>query len=318
MHTATYVKYKMPLSNRAAASVCAIITVVITGLLLTVILVPLSFSYVGYTDLGLVKGRTTGKVKVDRVYTTGRYRLGPASTFQKYRSDANIVQQNNVSIVSQDKLETDIDVTFIYFINPAHLGDLQREFNLRYQTVVESRAISALKNAAVSFTTLQYFQNRSEVHDALLAAIQDDLEANLYVTVPFLFLAGLRIPQAVADKQLQTAIQEQVNLQQLYDNQAALTRKDTDQLVNAINNNATVTVLSAAQQANSLVAQATANATRTVETARTAALKRMFTRLNVSDAANATTKQRLDYVLTLLQSDVQLHLGYDTLLRTST
>ena len=101
-----------------------------------------------------------------------------------------------MSCVSTDKLETDIEITIGYAINPTYLGELQVEFNTRYQTVVQSRAISALKNAASQFTTEQFFTNRTQVSDALHAAIRNDLEKNLYVRVPYFYMGLLRVPDA--------------------------------------------------------------------------------------------------------------------------
>ena len=49
----------------------------IIGVLLLVILLPISFSYLDYYDYGLARRRTTGRVSLERVYEGGRYLLGP-------------------------------------------------------------------------------------------------------------------------------------------------------------------------------------------------------------------------------------------------
>lgn len=61
----------------------------LVGLLLTIILVPLSFSYVEYYEYGLAKRKSTGSVRTDRVYPRGRYSLGPDMTFLKYQADSH-------------------------------------------------------------------------------------------------------------------------------------------------------------------------------------------------------------------------------------
>ena len=57
----------------------------VTGVLLTVILVPLSFSYVEYYEYGLNQRKTTGSVDLSRVYDAGRYSTGPDHQFIVYQ-----------------------------------------------------------------------------------------------------------------------------------------------------------------------------------------------------------------------------------------
>lgn len=303
------------LSNGQARCLAVVLwAFVFSFFLLLVIILPLSFSYLEYNELGLRKGRVTGSVDTSRVYDGGRHVLGPSYVFQKYPASVHTVQVSNVSVVSSDRLETDLDITIMYFLDPARLGQLQKEFNLRYETIVRARALSAIKNTAVQFTTEQFFLNRTMVVKALHDAVRADLETNLYVKVPYVYLAALRIPQVVAGKQLQTAIQNQINMQQLYDNQATLVRKDTATMVNGLLNQASVIVQQATANAAADILQASANATRTVEAARTAALGRLFRRLNVTDQ---TQMEQLDYAYTLLHTDITLHVGYSTLLKSA-
>ena len=57
----------------------------ITGVLLIVILVPLSFSYLEYYEYGLKQRKSTGSVLTDKVYSVGRYFIGPDFRFVKYQ-----------------------------------------------------------------------------------------------------------------------------------------------------------------------------------------------------------------------------------------
>ncbi len=85
----------------------------------------------------------------DTIYGPGgRYYLrSPDKVFQTYQADGHIFTSNQLSVVASDKLEVLIFTELIYFIKPDRLGDLQREFNLRYQTVVENNAVSSAKAA---------------------------------------------------------------------------------------------------------------------------------------------------------------------------
>jgi hypothetical protein len=56
--------------------------IIIAGIiiLLLVILLPISFSYLDFYDYGFLRRRTTGSVNLDRVYEGGRYLVGPDHT----------------------------------------------------------------------------------------------------------------------------------------------------------------------------------------------------------------------------------------------
>ncbi len=47
------------------------------AILLLVILLPISFSYLDFYHYGFLRRHTTGRVKLDRVYEGGRYFVGP-------------------------------------------------------------------------------------------------------------------------------------------------------------------------------------------------------------------------------------------------
>ena len=53
------------------------------GLLLLVILLPLSFSYVEYHEYGLKQRKSTGTVDVSKVYDSGRYAIVTLHTLQE-------------------------------------------------------------------------------------------------------------------------------------------------------------------------------------------------------------------------------------------
>ena len=55
------------------------------AVLMILILIPLSFSYLDYYDYGLAQRSSTGAVDTTKVYTSGRYFLGPDHRFIKYQ-----------------------------------------------------------------------------------------------------------------------------------------------------------------------------------------------------------------------------------------
>ncbi len=82
---------------------CLVFTLLVP-ILLILILVPLSFSYVDYYDYGLVQRKSTGSVNTDEVYSNGRYWLGPDRRFVKYQADAHVGSFNELGVFSGEEL----------------------------------------------------------------------------------------------------------------------------------------------------------------------------------------------------------------------
>jgi len=53
--------------------------IIVSGIaiLILIILLPISFSYIDYYDYGFLRRRTTGRVNLKQVYEGGRYFPGP-------------------------------------------------------------------------------------------------------------------------------------------------------------------------------------------------------------------------------------------------
>ena len=49
----------------------------VIAILLLVIILPISFSYLDFYDYGFLRRHTTGRVNIGRVYEGGRYLVGP-------------------------------------------------------------------------------------------------------------------------------------------------------------------------------------------------------------------------------------------------
>uniref|UniRef100_A0A0L8H4J5 Band 7 domain-containing protein n=1 Tax=Octopus bimaculoides TaxID=37653 RepID=A0A0L8H4J5_OCTBM len=91
---------------------------IVIGLLLLIILLPLSFSYLDYYQMGVVKNKVTGSVSLDRVYSNGRYLIGPSHEFKVFKADAHVEYINNIRVFTSDKLEVSLLQNFEPFQGP--------------------------------------------------------------------------------------------------------------------------------------------------------------------------------------------------------
>ncbi len=58
--------------------------------------------------------------------------------------------------------------------------------------MVESRVLSAIKNAAVGFSTLDYFQRLGKVQEAMHAAVRAQVENTTFVNTTEFHIKGIR------------------------------------------------------------------------------------------------------------------------------
>lgn len=260
---------------------CLIVTIA----LFVGIIIPISFSYIDYYDYGLRQRKSTSRVNSDRVYGSGRYFNGPDMRFIKYPADAQIEHLEDVEVFSDGGdsvgLSFKIDVDFTYFLQQDKVGELHKELSKSYPTVVLSRTNDAIKNAAITVTFLEYFQDRLSVErkfrEAVVNRWKDD--PALPMTLDQFHLGRIQIPENVAQKQLQSRVQVERNDKEAFMQRARIEREKTQVEVNAIRLEKEKLLKTTQAEANLLRANAVAEADQIV-----------------GDALNTGTKNLLDSV----------------------
>mmetsp|Transcript_37477 Transcript_37477/g.77736 ORF Transcript_37477/g.77736 Transcript_37477/m.77736 type:complete len:313 (+) Transcript_37477:1654-2592(+) len=282
-------------------------TVVAIGLLLTVILVPMSFSSLEYYEYGL-KERKSGSANLDRVYSRGRYNIGPANRFIKYQADAHTESFEEFAVFSAGSsnssvgLEFDIDVYFTYFLIQDELPELHKELALGYQDVIASRAKDAIRNRATSVTFTEYFQDREQVERTFRQAVVTrwNEKPSLHCQLDQFHLGRIRIPDSVADKQLENQVQNERNDKEEYLQLAELEREETKVQVNRIHLNQVKQLRTANAESSLIRAQAAAEAERLQSQAQLDGTQLVF------QAAGIDTQDRMaafTYIRTLKERD---------------
>jgi len=247
------------------ASVCTTVAILVS----LVILLPLSFSYIDYYDYGLKQRKSTGRVETNKVYSSGRYFTGPDNRFLKYPADQHILHLENVAVFSQS-VEDSIGLTFLididltYAIKEKEVGELHKELARNYPSVVQSRTNEAVKNSAITITFSDYFEKRKIVETQFRSAIQSswNTEPQLHVTLDQFHIGRIRIPESVADKQLESLVQKERTAKEQYLQGARVEREETAVQVNTINLQADQLLRTTTATAAQYVADATATANK--------------------------------------------------------
>jgi hypothetical protein len=296
------------------------------GVLLIVILVPLTFSYVEYYEYGLDQRKTTGLVNIDRIYGHGRYNLGPDHHFIKYQADAHLEAFDQLSVFSAGGsnesigLEFLVDIDFSFFLIENEIGILHKELASNYREVIVSRTKDAIKNEAIYITFTEYFEARKEVEARFRAAVQArwTSKPSLHCTLDQFHLGRIRIPDSVANKQLESRIQNERNDKEQFLQQAQLERELTAVEVNQINLETQKILRTAQAEASLIRAKALALAERTKAQAGINGTKLL---LAASDIVTQEHKTAFTYIRTLRnRKTVDIDVSYlssDNILRTA-
>eukprot|EP00579_Thalassiosira_antarctica_P019177 CAMPEP_0201953888 /NCGR_PEP_ID=MMETSP0904-20121228/2060_1 /ASSEMBLY_ACC=CAM_ASM_000553 /TAXON_ID=420261 /ORGANISM="Thalassiosira antarctica, Strain CCMP982" /LENGTH=314 /DNA_ID=CAMNT_0048497817 /DNA_START=139 /DNA_END=1083 /DNA_ORIENTATION=+ len=241
----------------------------ITVLLLILILVPLSFSYVDYYDYGLIQRKSTGSVDTSQVYSNGRYNLGPDRRFIKYQADAHIESFEALGVFSATTsnvstgLAFKVDVDFSFFLIEEEIGEVHQEQASNYRSVILSRAQEAIKNiAAKEVTFTEFFQNRKQVETLFRSAVEERWSSppNLHCKMDQFHLGRIRIPESVATKQLESKVQNERNGREQFLQEAQIEREMTAVQVNQIDLKTTKELRTARAKASLVRTKATAEA----------------------------------------------------------
>ncbi|XP_046565249.1 uncharacterized protein LOC124273948 [Haliotis rubra] len=297
--------------------------------LLVVILVPMSFSDLEYYEIAFKRRKSTGAVDTSRVYSGGKYFIGPDFEFKKYTASAHYVFLNDVAVFTSDKLEVLLDVSFQYFLRPEDLKQLHSQYDISYEAVMRTSAVDALKGEAPTFTTRQYVSDRAALEAAMFKGVRERLggkccakncksfkfacppgckevrlcttaDKGLFVDVKYFQLGQVQIPSDVKDRFLRAlTLQEDALREQLLQD-AQIVRKQTDVEVRQIKNDGKEISANATAQSTTIATLASANYTLAVESARSQGLKKLYTKLGINEQK---FKNSFDYLRTLRGMD---------------
>jgi len=286
------------------------------GLLLIVILVPLSLSYVEYYEYGLVHNKITGTVDTKVVYPGGRYFTGPTKNFLKYQADSHYERLDNLSVFSagtSDKsigLSFQVDVDFTYLLKEKDIGKLHEEMASSYRTVITSRAKDGIKNEAIYVTYSEFFKNRTHVEQRFKDAVQArwDTEPQVHCTLGQFHVGRIVIPDSVARQHLESKVQNERNDKESYIQQAQVERDITGVEVNRINLETDKLLSTVNAQADLLRSKAVVEARKITSDAYINGTKRLF---DDTDIVEQKHKQGYAYIRALTErEDVQLDVSY--------
>lgn len=328
-------------SNNKMMVMCVCVLFII-GLLLLIIILPISFGYLNYYEFGVVRNKITGAVSLDRVYDSGRYVIGPSYEFKRFQADAHFQYVDNVKVFTSDKLEVGLSAWYQYFLIQNQLPYLHQKYDIYYHDKVKRKGNDAIKNVATRFTTRDVVKQRLKLETELFQNLKNVLGGNcckphcdtnenatdclsckprqnctiddygMFIDVRYFQLGAIDIPDALDESFLDALILNASAEREVYLQEATIVRKETEQKVKQIENTAAETLEAAASDSRVILEAAKANSSFMVESARISGLKNLYTKLNLDRMQD---RNRFDYLRSLQKiDDLHLTIGYETMI----
>lgn len=326
--------------------------IVAIAVLLIVILIPMSFSYLDFYEYGFARRRTTGNVDTAKVYAGGRHFIGPDFEFKKFYGAAQYVYFSHIPIFTKDNLEVSISVELQYFLIKEDLKLLHDSYDIYYQSIIVNNAKDALKNSVTKFDTDEFISNRSVIQNDLYFGVRQRMsgkcclpdckmkedcpkckqwqlcdpnckprptctkdDKGFFVEVRYLELHDIDIPIQVNERKLLSLIRDLEKEKEISTKEEMIVRKQTELEVARIRNLAKEILANATASYELLLNQAETNYSRSIENVHNLGLQKIFNDLGLTASKH---KASLNYLRTLKDHEkVKYSVDFNTLVATS-
>jgi len=253
-------------------------------------LISTAFEYVHYNELAFKKNTLTNTVDTTKVYTSGRYHVGPSVDmvrFQRTYQKVDFSGDNALQVFNSEGLSVELDASFYFKIQKESLKQMFSSYGTNILSKALAISESALKNSAIGFTIEQFLKNRAVITQTFNQNITDAMNSIFLKVDDHKFqLRKITFPDQIRYKYLDAAIVLQREKQYQFEQQAKLIRDTTIKMVNSTNANTTVVTREAEAKSSRIVAVAKANADELVSTARGKGIAIALSNLTVTDPAD--------------------------------
>lgn len=289
--------------NGLTKKICIIMSI---GMLLLVIMLPLSFQYVQYNEMAFDRNKF-GTVDTSHVIGQGRHFVQLTHELIRFPTTyTEIAFMKNtgsaLTIFTNDGYQISIEILFYYRLKPEKLKQIYDKYSMNWHMGIVSqsklliRDLSGSKTSGVYLPLQSYISNRSYVQERYAEEISNQLYNYIGVEAPTeLFkIIELDIPQDMIDQYLRTVIQLQDNEIQENRQQVVQIMAETDRLVSVINAQTNATIENSKIKSNYIKTNAKSIADGVILQAQNTAMYDMSKRLNISNENMALFSQTIN------------------------
>jgi len=206
------------------------------GVLLTVILVPVSIRDINHEEYGIRYEGLTKKV-VNQIYEEGKYVFEPQTEVFKYNKVQGTIafqNENLLECLSKDGIIIYASIIYQYQLRKEELFKIFWEFGTenRLKELFTSVSKDSVRNVISRYEAIQFYSERSTIESEIQNQLtQDFITSNAHADITFLQLVNYEFPEELSD-----AIKEKQRGEQDLDTatnerEGALTQVETELLI---------------------------------------------------------------------------------------
>ena len=185
--------------------------VVSIGLIITAILIAVSYQRVDYHEYGLLYSTASRVILDQTAYGPGKHLVGIGNAFHKFPSTQQTVEfsataQRNggrgpVSVRTEDKFINVIELSLQYTLIEDQIYNLFDQYKFDYEQYFVRDAIGAFNNVGPKFTAEEFFTKRQKFENTLFNALDAVLRTR-YAKLEGLQLLRVNFDQKIEDQLL--------------------------------------------------------------------------------------------------------------------
>lgn len=243
------------------------------GILMMLIMLPESFSYVNWDELAFQKNTLSNTVDRETVYTNGRYFWGLStepltfpSIYQKisYRGNDLLVfagSGDDANNTAQAGLEFGIECDVFYRLQPENLKEIFNDFGTAYHERFVDSIKASIKNTAPEFTVDDYILRRQDISERMREEINHDIQnLNLQIDEHKFVLLSVHFPARLLNKFEATVMKDLEIDKSVLDRDVDLYQKGTEEAISRIRANITLINSTTDARVAAIIAQGNAQA----------------------------------------------------------
>jgi regulator of protease activity HflC (stomatin/prohibitin superfamily) len=189
------------------------------GVLLTVVLVPLSLQTVNFDEVAVSYNKVTRNLGED-ILEEGLHDVGPAGTLLKFKTTQREGKIDNLPALSADSIELELDVTVFYSIIRAQVFEILDKFGDQdaHDMFIGAFSAAVVRDVAATFTAKQFYLQRQDFQRSVQASLTAKFaDADAHATVDSVQVLNIQLPSTVlsameastvAEQDIQNAISE--------------------------------------------------------------------------------------------------------------
>jgi hypothetical protein len=267
-------------------------TILSISVILTCVLVPLSFHYIEYNEYAFSRDKF-GKTDTSKVLTQGRYFYPLTFDIIRFPStyrEIRFVGDSAQNIFTKDGYQIKMSISFWYKIPPESLKNIYNKYSLNYENSIINEAKLIIKNFAGSSVTgfnlelEKYINDRRNISKNIASALNIQLydEFGIDVPIKYIQLMYIGIPDTLINQYSRTV--EQIQKNQLEQNKQALEqiKAETQTIVTNIKVQTNYILNSAKIDSDRIIANSKAFADLIVSSQRGKGLKIIMDKLNIT------------------------------------